>query len=156
MENIMEDLRPARPDRRWSVDAFEAFWSKPDPAKVAGVLTRDVVGHWPRPIGLVRGASDYVDVIKAILKLCPDFRLELGEHAVSGNFAFLRWVASGNGPGGPFAFTGCDRVQTRNGHVCENFIFCDHPFFARVGGELRKAREERRVADEVSLVRAET
>ena len=139
----MEDLRAARPDRRWSVDAFEAFWSNPDASKAICVLSQDIVGHWPRPIGLVRGPSDYAEVIEAILKLCPDFRLEVPEHAVSGNFAFVRWVATGSGPEGPFAFTGCDRVEMRNGHVCENFIFCDHPFFARVAAELRRVRERR-------------
>lgn len=137
----MRNLEAAQPDRRWSVDAFEAFWSNPDSSKVAGVLTEDIVGHWPRPIGLVRGPSNYTQVIATILKLCPDFRLEVPEHAVSGNLAFVRWVASGNGPEGPFAFTGCDRVEMRNGRVCENFIFCDHPFFARVAAELRPARE---------------
>jgi hypothetical protein len=27
-------------------------------------------------------------------------------------------------------------VQTRDGHVCENYVFCDDPFFARVAAEL--------------------
>lgn len=134
----MENLRAAQAGRRWSVDAFKAFWSKPDPSKVIGVLTEDVVGHWPRPIGVVRGASDYTQVIETMLKVCPDFRLKVPEHAVCGDYAFVRWIATGTGPDGPFEFTGCDRVQTRDGHVCENYIFCDDPFFARIVAEFRK------------------
>jgi len=40
----------------------------------------------------------------------------------------------------PFEFTGCDRVKTRDGHVCENYVFCDDPFFARVAAELGNSR----------------
>ena len=29
----------------WTVEAFEGFWSNPDPALVPGVLTEDVVGQ---------------------------------------------------------------------------------------------------------------
>ncbi len=129
---------PIESGRRWSVEAFAAFWRKPDASRVSGVLTDDIVGHWPRPIGLVRGPGPYVDVIAAIVKTCPDFGVRIAEHAVSGDFAFLRWIATGTGPDGPFEFTGCDRVRTRDGHVCENYIFCDDPFFARVADMLAR------------------
>jgi hypothetical protein len=137
-EDVMENLRSAQPGRHWSVDAFKAFWSNPDASKVSGVLTEDVVGHWPRPIGVVHGASDYTQVIETMMKVCPDFRLKVPEYALSGDYAFVRWIATGTGPAGRFEFTGCDRVRTRNGHVCENYIFCDDPFFAQVAAELRK------------------
>jgi hypothetical protein len=135
---VMQDLAAAQPGYRWSVDAFKAFWSNPDTSKILGVMTEDIVGYWPRPIGVVRGASDYADVIEAIFKVCPDLRLKVPEDAVSGDFAFVRWTATGTGPAGPIEFTGCDRVRTRGGHVCENYVFCDDPFFARVAAELRK------------------
>jgi hypothetical protein len=86
----------------------------------------------PRPIGTVRGANDYVRVIAALLEACPDFSLELAETAVNGEFVFLRWIATGSGEGGPFRFNGCDRVRLHGGHVCENFVFSDDPFFASV------------------------
>lgn len=134
----MEKLRAAQVGNRWSMDAFKAFWSNPDASKVIGALTEDVVGYWPRPIGVVRGATGYAEVIATMLKMCPDFRLKVPEHAVTADFTFVRWIATGTGPNGSFEFTGCDRVRTRDGLVCENYIFCDDPFFARVAAELRK------------------
>lgn len=136
----MENARPADPRRRWSVDALIGFWQKPDASRARGALTEDIVGHWPRPIGLVRGASPYVKVIATMMRLCPDFSLRVPEYATSGNFAFIRWIATGTGPDGPFEFTGCDRVQTRDGRVCENYVFCDDPFFSRVAAELASSR----------------
>ena len=132
----MENTTHAGSTRRWSVDAFIGFWKKPDVSRVAGFITEDIVGYWPRPIGIVRGVQSYVNVIATMMKLCPDFRLSVPEYATSGNFAFIRWVATGTGPDGPFEFTGCDRVQTRDGLVCENYVFCDDPFFAEVAAEL--------------------
>lgn len=137
----MEKLRAAQPGNHWSMDAFKAFWSNPDASKVVGALTEDVVGYWPRPIGVVRGASGYAEVIATLLKMCPDFRLKVPEHAVTGDLTFVRWIATGTGPNGPFEFTGCDRVRTCDGLVCENYIFCDDPFFARVAVELRKLEQ---------------
>jgi len=120
----------------WNVDAFIAFWKRPDASRAIGALTNDIVGHWPRQIGTIRGAQPYVDVIAAMLKVSPDFSLSVREHAASGNYAFIRWVAKGTGPDGPFEFTGCDRVQTRDGYVCENYVFCDDPFFDKVAEEI--------------------
>jgi hypothetical protein len=140
----METAKAAEPGRHWSVDAFVAFWRKPDVSRVMGSLTEHVVGYWPRPIGIVRGAGPYVNVIATIMKLCPDFSLRVPEYATSGPYAFIRWIATGTGPDGPFEFTGCDRVQTRNGHVCENYVFCDDPFFERVAAELGTVRHDTR------------
>ena len=136
----MRHARAAEPGRHWSVDAFVAFWKKPDALRVMGSLTEDVVGYWPRPVGTVRGAAPYVNVIATMMKLCPDFTLKVPEYATTGPYTFIRWIATGTGPDGPFEFNGCDRVQTRNGLVCENYVFCDDPFFERVAVELAKAR----------------
>lgn len=125
----------AEPSCKWSVAAFIQYWKAPY-APRAMPVTADVVGYWPRPIGVVRGADDYIRVIATILEVCPDFRLSVAEHAATGHFTFLRWIATGTGPDGKFEFNGCDRVHTRGGHVCENYIFCDDPFFARVAAEI--------------------
>ena len=129
--------------RRWSVELFERFWQKPDAARVMGALTEDIVGHWPRPIGLVQGSRDYINVIAKIIEVCPDFTVTPAEHAAAGEMHFVRWIARGTGPEGQFEFTGCDRVQTRNGHVCENYVFCDDPFFARVAAQIANASSGR-------------
>src|ERR671936_582713 len=134
----MANTHPAEPGRRWSVESFAGFWKKPDASRVLGVLTEDVVGYWPRPIGIVRGPRAYVDVIAAILNVCPDFTVSVAEHAATGDFTFIRWVATGTAPEGRFEFSGVDRVQTRNGHVCANRIYCDDPFFARVAAKVEE------------------
>ena len=121
--------------RGWTVEAFKMFWAKPDASQlgaVRAILTDDIVGYWPRPIGVVRGPDAYMRVIEAVLKAGPDFSLTVPENASTGDFHFVRWVAKGNGSDGPYEFSGCDRLRTRNGLVCENYVFCDHPYFARV------------------------
>ena len=132
---------PAEQGRRWTVESFAGFWKKPDASRVSGVLTEDVVGHWPRPIGVVRGAPAYVNVIATILQVCPDFTVTVAEHAATGDFTFIRWVATGTAPEGRFEFAGVDRVQTRNGRVCENRIYCDDPFFARIAATIASGGE---------------
>ena len=130
----MSNLAVATSSPQWTVNAFRAFWKKPDKSMlpaVLGLITEDIVGHWPQPIGVVRGAHSYLRVIEQILELCPDFALSVPDHASSGDLHFVRWVATGTGPDGPFEFNGVDRVRTRDGLVCENYIFCDHPLFAQ-------------------------
>ena len=125
----------AQPRQGWTVDAFKAFWAKPDPTllpQIETILTQDIVGHRPRPIGTIRRPSPYMKVIADILTLCPDFSLAVPEAAEVGDFHFVRWMATGTGPDGRFEANGCDRVRTRGGLVCENYVFCDHPVFARV------------------------
>ena len=130
-------MQPARSDVTWTPEGFKAFWSRPsDPWRVMGAVTEDIVGHWPRPIGTVSSAVPYVRVIEALLDVCPDFSLEVPEVATNGDLVFLRWIASGSGPDGAFRINGCDRVRLRGGHVCENYVFCDDPFFARVAEAL--------------------
>ncbi len=141
----MPDVMLSQPVRHWSVDSFKAFWASPKLSHVPnilGVVTKDIVGYWPRPIGTIRDPRRYVDVINGILTICPDFSLRIGEHASTGDFHFIRWIATGTGPEGRFEFTGCDRVQTRDGQVCENYVFCDHPFFGRVAEWLASRRTD--------------
>jgi len=130
-----------KPALTWSVDAFKAFWAKPDPAaltRVPKVLTEDIVGYWPRPIGTVRGAAAYYKTIESVVTAVPDFSLEVGEHASTGDCTFIRWIATATIDGKTEHFSGCDRVRTRGGRVCENYIFCDHPFFDKVAERLRQ------------------
>jgi hypothetical protein len=134
------EISPAHA-RTWTVDGFKAFWGKGDPARlpaVRDVLTDDIVGYWPRPIGTTHGLQAYYKVIETIITGTPGFSLTVGEHASGGEFTFIRWIATIADAGRTERFTGCDRVRTRNGLVCENYIFCDHPFFERVAAQLEQ------------------
>ena len=113
--------------RGWSVDRFAAFWKKPDVAQVAPALTPDVVGYWPGSDEPVRGIADYTQRIADLITLVPDFRLDVAEHAASGDCVFIRWIAHGSFEGKPLEFGGVDRVRMRDGLVAENRIYCDHP-----------------------------
>ena len=126
---------PANPAGQWTINTFRTFWAKPDRTRlpaVLDILTDDIIGYWPRPIGVVRGPRPYMQVIADILNACPDFSLVAPDYAAAGDLHFVRWVATGTGPDGRFEANGCDRLRTRGGLVCENYVFCDHPFFARV------------------------
>jgi ketosteroid isomerase-like protein len=127
---------PAQTARGWSIETFKRFWAKPRleyVRAVDGVVTEDVVGYWPRPIGIVRGADPYLGVIEDLLRAIPDFSLQAPDYAVSGDLTFVRWIAGGTAPDGTrFQANGCDRVRVRAGQVCENYIFSDHPFFTWV------------------------
>ena len=128
----------------WSVDTFRRFWAKPDLAALRGIerlCTEDIVGHWPRPIGLVRGLKPYTQVIEDLLLTVPDFSLSVPDHPVAGDLAFVRWIATGTAPDGRrFEADGCDRVRMRGRLVCENYVFSDHPFFAWVAERSAKRR----------------
>jgi hypothetical protein len=121
----------------WSVETFRRFWAKPDIAALRAIdrlCTQDIVGYWPRPIGKVSGLKPYTDVIEDLLLTVPDLSLKVPDYAVSGDLVFVRWIATGTAPDGQrFEANGCDRVRMRGPLVCENYIFCDHPFFAWVG-----------------------
>jgi hypothetical protein len=133
--------------RGWTIDGFRSFWAKPEislvPA-IRGRITDDIIGHWPRPVGDIADPDLYLGVIADILTLCPDWSLAVPEYARSGNLHFIRWVATGTAPAGRFEFNGCDRVRTSaNGQVCENYIFCDHPFFAQISASRGSDRLKR-------------
>lgn len=123
----------ARPARGWSVDGWRAFWGDPSPdvafKRVPTVVTPDVEAIWPRVPGRVRGRDEYARRIVDLLAVVPDLRLEVGEHAASGEFVFLRWAARGTGPGGPFEGIGTDRFRLRGGLVAESLIMSDLPVF---------------------------
>jgi hypothetical protein len=136
-----QETSPTIDQPAWSVDMFAGFWSNPDPALVPAVLTEDVVGHWPGRDEPVRGRDDYTRCIAAIVEALPDMRLEVAEHAQSGEFVFIRWILHATGEHGPFELTGMDRVRVRGPQVAENVIVFDTAAFeARSGKSIPWAR----------------
>ncbi len=122
--------------RGWSVETFERFWSKPDPALVPIALTDDIVGHWAGRAEPVRGKDAYTGCIAALVAGLPGMYLTVAEHASNGEFTFIRWVMHATGEHGPFEFTGIDRVRTREeGLVAENRIVCDPAAFKALAGK---------------------
>ena len=119
--------------RGWSVDGWRAFWGDPSPEvalkRVPTVVTPDVEAVWPRVPGRLRGSGEYARRIVDLLAVVPDLCLELGGHAASGEFVFLRWTARGTGPDGPFVGIGTDRFRLRGGLVAESLIMSDLPVF---------------------------
>jgi len=114
-----------RAQLRFSVDHWAAFWASPHPQLAGRVVTPDVVGYWPGDAEPVRGVTQYKQRIARVLDQVPDLRLEVAEHATNGEVLFIRWIARGTGSGGPFEFTGVDRIRLRDGLVKENRIFYD-------------------------------
>ena len=130
LQSVTGFLDPAAPvaaPAGWSVERFAAFWRQPDMRHVGSALTPDVVGYWPGSSEPLRGVADYTQRIADLLARVPDFRLEVAEHASSGDCTFIRWIARGTRDGEAFEFGGVDRVRTRDGLVAENRIYCDHP-----------------------------
>jgi hypothetical protein len=134
---MAETIHRVRP---WSVEGFRGFWARPDLSlvpRVRDAMTSDIVGHWPRPIGTVRGADAYMAVIEAVAGACPDLSLAAPEYAEQGDLRFLRWVATATLGGALVTFNGLDRMRiAADGRVSENYIFCDHPLFAEVAARL--------------------
>jgi hypothetical protein len=132
----MTEQSSATADRLvWSLEGFQAFWSHPDPGLVPAVLTEDVVGHWAGRDEPVRGRDDYTRCIAALVEALPDIRLEVGEHAQSGEFFFIRWIMRATGEHGPFELTGIDRLRLRDGIVAENVIVFDTAAFEARSGK---------------------
>jgi len=119
--------------RGWSVDGWRAFWCDPSPEvalkRVPTVVTPDVEAVWPRIPGRLRGSGEYARRVVDLLAVVPDLRLELGEHASSGDVVFLRWAERGTGPDGPFEGIGTDRLRLRGGLVAESLIMSDLAVF---------------------------
>lgn len=134
----MSDISPdAPPSRTWSVEGFAYFWSQArDPAMVAPVVWPDVRGTWPRASAPVVGRAAYIGAIANFIAALPDFSIEVTDHAVNGDVAFVRWVIRAAFPVGPDTMIGVDRLVLKDGYVIENHIHSDHPFFA----ELAKTR----------------
>ena len=130
----------------WSVDGWVGFRANPSPdvalKRVPTVVTPDVEAVWPRIPGRVRGRDEYARRIVDLLTVVPDLRLELGDHAASGGFVFLRWTARGTGPDGSFEGIGTDRFRLRDGLVAESLIMSDLAVF----GDLAQVAERGRGA----------
>jgi len=52
-----------------------------------------------------------------LITFIPDFRAELMEYAVNADVMFIRWLAKGTGPTGPFEAPGADRLIVVDGFV---------------------------------------
>ena len=122
----------------WSVEMFEQFWANPDPALVPpDIFAADVVGDWPGLAEPVRGVADYAQRLTDLMAILPDMRLEVAEHAVNGEYTFIRWILSATGAHGRFDLSGMDRVHVRDGQIVENVIrFDTAQFEARAGHPL--------------------
>ncbi|MDZ7882015.1 MAG: nuclear transport factor 2 family protein [Mycobacterium sp.] len=113
---------------KFTADTWAAFWAAPDPARVAGLLAEDIVGHWPDDPSPVRGRTAYVGKIAALVAAVGDLRLTLVDSAtVPGPAAgeelvFLHYTGTGTTASGPITIRGMDRVRTRDGIVVENVI----------------------------------
>lgn len=113
---------------KFTADTWAAFWTTPDPARVAGLLAEDIVGHWPDDPSPVRGRTAYIGKIAELVAAAPDLRLTLVDSAtVPGPAAgeelvFLHYTGTGTTSSGPITIRGMDRVRTRDGIVVENVI----------------------------------
>ena len=123
----------AQPAHSWSVDGWVGFWGNPSAEvalrRIPTVVTPDVEAVRPRIPGRVRGHAEYARRIVDLLTVVPDLRLDLGEHATNGEFVFIRWIARGTGPDGPFEGIGTDRFRLRDGLVAESLIMSDLAIF---------------------------
>lgn len=135
---MSELLSPeAPPSRPWTVEGFELFWSRGrDPRMVAPVVWPDVVGQWPAASAPVVGRAAYLAAIANFLAALGDFSVEVTDHAINGDTAFVRWIVRGDFGIGPDQIVGVDRLILKDGYVIENHIHSDHPIFA----ELSKTR----------------
>jgi hypothetical protein len=116
----------------WSVERFADFWSDPHPELVPLMVTEDVLGWWPGAEQPVRGAAAYTQALADLLKILPDIRLRVAEHAGNGDDVFIRWIMRASGKKGPFEFTGIDRIRMRGGLVAENIIRFDSAHLQRL------------------------
>lgn len=119
---------------RFSVAAFEGFWSNPDVSLVGPVLADDIVGYWPGRAEPTRGSDEYKRCIAQIIEALPGMRLEVAEHATNGEFIFIRWILHATGEHGPFEMTGIDRIRVRDGLVAENVVVFDTALIERLSG----------------------
>lgn len=121
----------------WSPEThFAAFWSDPNPGGPNSRLAPDVIGRWPNGATL-RGIDQYNDYLRSVIALMPGVTLEVLEHAINDDLAFIRWRSHGTGLNGPFEMTGVDRLRFRDGRIVENMVFFDTVLFReRVGHDL--------------------
>ncbi|MGV0790222.1 nuclear transport factor 2 family protein [Mycolicibacterium sp. XJ1819] len=116
---------------QFSAEMWAAFWTAPDPSRIADILADDIVGYWQGDPTPVHGRGAYVGKIAELVAAMPDLRLRLVDSAtVAGavpgeQLVFLHYTGGGSGPDGPVAIRGLDRVRTRDGIVVENVIRYD-------------------------------
>lgn len=127
-------------DSDWTPENhFAAFWSDPNPGGPNSRLAPDVVGHWPGGT-TVRGVDAYNDQLRRVIALMPDVRLEVIEHAINEDIAFIHWIGHGTGKKGPFEMHGIDRLRFRNGQIVENMVSFDTALFRElIGADVPKA-----------------
>jgi hypothetical protein len=124
-------------EKGFTIDTFAEFWAEPKLDPEDDNLAEDVVGYWPGRYGKVSGIEEYVGILAKLLDAVPDLTLAVAEHAESGEHIFVRWIATGTGPDGPFEFTGIDRIKVVDGKVAENYIRFDiAEFEAAIGVSL--------------------
>jgi hypothetical protein len=121
-------------EKPFTIDTFAEFWAAPELDPDDDNLAEDVVGYWPGRYGKVSGVEEYVGILAKLLAAVPDLTLAVAEHAESGEYIFVRWIATGTGPEGPFEFTGIDRIKVVNGKVKENYIRFDIAEFEEATG----------------------
>jgi hypothetical protein len=118
----------------YRIEDWGKTWLNPNKARVLArvptIAMPDIAGYWPQTTRPVRGPQEYTKRIIDLLDFIPDFRAEPIEHATNGEVMFVRWIARGTGPKGPFEAVGVDRIIAPNGYVSENLIISDHPIFA--------------------------
>jgi SnoaL-like domain len=120
-------------DATWTVEHFRRFWAAPDPAAPGPHLSEEIVGRWPDG-RVLKGTEAYLGRLVNIGKLIPDIRLEVLEHAVNGDIAFIRWHADGTGRNDRFDLVGVDRVRVRGDQLVENVICFDTAAFEAQAG----------------------
>jgi len=120
-------------DASWAVEHFRRFWSKPEPARPTPHLSPEIVGRWPDG-AVLEGIEQYRGRLMRIGALIPNIRLEVLEHAVNGDVAFIRWLARGTGRRGPFEMFGVDRIKVSGDQVVENIIHFDTAHFEQLVG----------------------
>lgn len=130
MNQVIPAARP-----RWTVQQFIDFWANPDFDLPSDELDPDVQGYWPGCREPLLGIARYAAPLRILLRHVPDFRLELADHADTGEVIFIRWIAHGTWRGQPLRMTGVDCIRQRDGRVVENRIFCRHPLIDTVIAE---------------------
>ena len=115
--------------RGWTLEGFGSFWAKLDLSlipRLHEISTNDIVGYWPRPIGVVRDSEQQ---LTRSPRVCPDLapRLHLNTRVQATCISSAGWRRK----------PGATRILP-DGRVCEKYISRDHPFFVEVVEYLRR------------------